>query len=244
MTHSVSMQGRARVVTCGFTRLLIGGFTLFASLTTVAEPIKSEGSRTDSCKVSSSATNLLEVRCPAASVADLLNILEKSTGLRSEYPRELASARVSVNLPRASLLEVLESALSAFNFAVWIDQESPSAIWLRIVDLRGAIARPLRQVTYEQTGQSSPRASPTAIERPLQQVTYEQTGQSSPSASPTPSTSLTPENNEADMAWERERFAHNITTTYPLEPGPVQESGMLSPVPETLGTEPDAVNSQ
>ena len=114
-------------------RLFIGVIAFFASFLVLAEQAKSEGhrGRADSCRVHSSAASL-EVRCPEASIADLLATLGTSVGLRSEYPLELASTRVSVNLTHASLLEVLESALSAFNFAVWIDQESPSTTWLRI----------------------------------------------------------------------------------------------------------------
>ena len=216
-----------------FTRLLIGLIALFVSSTTIAEPIVSDrvAGRTDSCDVRSSVP-ALEVRCPTASVADLLAILHRSTGLRSEYPQELASTRVSVNLSRASLLQVLESAFSAFNFAVWIDQDAPSITWLRIVDLRGGLERPQQQKTYEQMEHSYPAASSTS---------------STPSTLSTPSTSsgsLVPENNEADMAWERERFSYSVTTTYPLEPGPVQESGMLAPLTKTLGTESSPTDSQ
>jgi len=197
---------------------------LLISLASAAEPtvVLGNAGRKNNCDARGSAMSL-EVRCPTTTVADLLGLLQRTAGLRSEYPKELASTRVSVNLSRASLLEVLESALSAFNFAVWIDHDSPSVTWLRIVDMRGAGERPDQPRAYEQTARSSLNSEPVAPSGGAEIPT------SSPGAEPTSSAVLVPVSNEADMAWEREKFARTITTTYPLEPGPADAGGGMQP---------------
>jgi hypothetical protein len=79
----------------------------------------------------------LEVDCPAATVATLLAALRAATGLQSEYPIELGAARVSVLRRSAPLFDVLDGALSGFNFAISMDAEAPYQARVHIVDVRG-----------------------------------------------------------------------------------------------------------
>jgi len=216
------MRRRCRMLVSGCTYLLFWIVGPFASSTIAAEVAAAhrQAGGAAACTVRGTVSRL-SVECPTASVMDLLAALQKATGLRSEYPPDVTSRRVSVSLPHASLLEVLETALSAFNFAVWIDRDSPSVTWLRIVDLRGAGERPEQQRTYEQMAQSPAESAP-ASERTAQ----------SPEGSEQPAApaSVVPQNNEADMAWEREKFARTVTTTYPLEPTTVEGDSGLQPV--------------
>jgi hypothetical protein len=231
------MKRRCRVLMNGCACLLI--LAGFASSTIAAEvaAIHRGVDRVAACTVRGTVTRL-SVECPTASVVELLAALQKATGLRSEYPQDVASKRVSVSLPHASLLEVLESALSSFNFAVWMDRDLPSVTWLRIVDLRGAVERPEQQRTYEQTAQS-PAGSEPAFDQTAQspagsEPAFEQTAQSPAGSEPASSASMAPQNNEADMAWEREKFARGVTTTYPLEP----------PIEAGSGPQPTAATSE
>lgn len=77
----------------------------------------------------------VEVACPRATVAEFLAVMQRATGLRSEYPQEFASTPVSLQRPAAPLLEVLGSALSGFNFMVWVGEDRNSTV--TIVERRG-----------------------------------------------------------------------------------------------------------
>jgi len=79
----------------------------------------------------------VDVDCPTATVAELLAALRAATGLQSEYPAELGSAVVSVLRRNAPLFDVLDGALSGFNFAVSTDPEAPSIQRVHILDIRG-----------------------------------------------------------------------------------------------------------
>src|SRR5262245_56267145 len=84
------------------------------------------------------AGSRVQVSCPSATVAEFLGVMERATGLRSEYPKEFASARVSVSSQAASLLDVLGSALAGFNFVVWVEPDQTDGARLSIVDRRGS----------------------------------------------------------------------------------------------------------
>src|SRR6185436_14474212 len=124
MMESASMRRRCRVVMGGYTCLLFWIVALFASSTIAAEvaAVHRQTAGAAPCTVRGTVTRL-SVDCPTVSVGELLAALQKATGLRSEYPQDVVSRPVSVSLPHASLLEVLESALSAYNFAVWMDRD-------------------------------------------------------------------------------------------------------------------------
>ena len=163
------------------------------------------------CRAQGTATRL-EVHCPSATMADLLAVLGKATGLRSEYPREFANAPVSITRRRASLLQVLENALSGFNFATWADQSSPSVTWVRIVDMRRTVdgaqpPRPHVDAAKPAPVAGVPEAEPAAV---------------------APAASLPPSDTEEEMAQARESFARSVTPAAPLAvPTPDMASGML-----------------
>jgi hypothetical protein len=104
----------------------------------------------------------LEVDCPAATVATLLAALRAATGLQSEYPIELGSARVSVLRRSAPLYDVLEGALAGFNFAISMDEEAPHQARVHIVDVRGGTSG-ATQTAPSPGGQIEPL--PNAISR-------------------------------------------------------------------------------
>jgi hypothetical protein len=78
----------------------------------------------------------LDVHCPSTTLAHFLVAVRNATGLRGEYPPELASARVSITVKRATLAKALENALSGFNFAVWPDQQTRAGIFVSILGAR------------------------------------------------------------------------------------------------------------
>ena len=124
----------------GLRRLVAGIVVSLASMLAVAAPTAAakQAGGPVVCKAQSTTAGL-DVHCPTATVAELFAALQHATGLRSEYPKELGQGHVSVTRRRAPLLEVLESALSGYNFAVWTDQQSPSVTWVSIVELRRTI---------------------------------------------------------------------------------------------------------
>ena len=160
------------------------------------------GKRADTtarCVANSTASGL-HVRCPNGTVAELLAALRQATGLRSEYPRELGAARVSVNTQGASLQQVVGSALAAYNFALWKDQATPKVTWLRIVGPRQAVAGAEDAgVTYQDAAAYPEVASAAAV-------------------------TLMPSGNEAEMARVRESFARSIKPAPGLQPVPVNST--------------------
>jgi hypothetical protein len=132
-------------------------------------------------------------------VAELLGALRQATGLRSEYPRELGTARVSVTARGASLQQVVSTALAAFNVAVWKDQAAPSVTWLRIVGLRQAVAAESAGVTYENSA-----GYPEVADRSV--------------------VALMPSSDEGAMARVRESFARSINPAPGLQPVPVNST--------------------
>jgi hypothetical protein len=127
-------------------------------------------------------------------LADLLGALHRAVGLQAQYPQELGATPVSVRLRGRSLHEALQSALPAFNFALWEEQGSPPR--LMIVGTRG---------TNEE------RTPATALSQPV--VAPEE-----PPSVPGPlppadsEAALMPSNDEAEMARVRESFARSLTT--------------------------------
>jgi hypothetical protein len=117
-----------------------------------------------SCVVQKGAKGL-DVRCPNASVAQLLSAFKKATGLRSEYPDQLASARVSVMLRRVQLHDALRNAFAAFNIAIWEDQSSPSVTWLKLVGVRTTVVDSTQEArTYETPPTTDPQAVAAAVQ--------------------------------------------------------------------------------
>ncbi len=141
--------------------LLVGIIVSLGSLTAAAAPTAAAQRAVGPvvCAAQSTAAGL-DVHCPSATVAQLLSALQQATGLRSEYPQELAPARVSVTLRRSSLVEVLENALSAFNFAVWMDQSSPSVTWVKILDMRHSVEHTDQPRAHPQTSSPSAAVAP------------------------------------------------------------------------------------
>ena len=170
-----------------------------------AEPAAA-GKRTDTgarCTARNTAAGL-QVRCPNATVAELLGALRKATGLRSEFPSEIGSAPVSVSVKGASLQQVVGSALAAYNIAVWKDRATPSVTWLRIV---------------------GPRQAPPGGEGAV--VAYQES-MMSPDAASGSTVALVPSQDEAEMARVRESFARSIKPAPGLQPVPV-ESPVVMP---------------
>jgi hypothetical protein len=146
-----------------------------------------------SCSANYSAAGL-KITCMNGTLADLLRALHLTVGLQAEYPQELGATPVSVRLRGRSLHEALQSALPAFNFALWEEQGSPPR--LMIVGKRG---------TNEE------RTPATALSQPA--VALEE-----PPSVPGPlppadsAAALMPLNDEAEMARVRESFARSLTT--------------------------------
>jgi hypothetical protein len=208
------MYSGSDVTANGLRRLVAGMVVSLASMLAVAAPTAAakQAGGAVVCKAQSTAAGL-EVRCPTATVAELLAALQRATGLRSEYPKELGQGHVSVTRRHASLLEVLESALPAYNFAVWTDQQSPSVTWVRVVELRRTIEEGTEQPPAQQ---EIAKATPAAVPRK---------GKAAPTVS---TAALLPPNIEEEMAQARDNFARSISPATPLEvPTPAMASGML-----------------
>jgi hypothetical protein len=126
----------------GLLHLLIAAVLSLAALGAVAAPrhaATSKGSGTP-CVVRGTPAQL-DVHCPSATLSQLLAAIRQATGLKGDYPDQVASARVSVVLPRSTLTQVLETALAEFNFAVWRDEHSPYATHVSILGMRRATDR-------------------------------------------------------------------------------------------------------
>jgi hypothetical protein len=80
--------------------------------------------------------HLVDVDCPKATLAGVLQAFEKSFGLRGEYPRELGALQISVRVRRSTPDDALRTALARFNFAVFRDANMPSITWVRVVGAR------------------------------------------------------------------------------------------------------------
>jgi hypothetical protein len=199
----------------GLRRLLPAMAISLAAMMAVAAPTAAakQAGRTVVCKAQGTAAGL-EVHCPTATVAELLAALQQATGLRSEYPQELARSPVSVTLKRGSLLEVLERALPAFNFAVWTDDDgSPSVTWLRIVEMRRTVAHAEQAPSFLEAAMPAPEVVAPA------------------SSAVSPSTAaLRPSRNEAEMARVRESFARSVTLKTPLDAPSVNTASVMPPV--------------
>jgi hypothetical protein len=153
----------------------------------------------------------LEIDCPSATLAEFLTALQNATRLRSEYPRELAATRISITRRNASLLEVLEGALAAFNFAVWLEHDPRSPATVYVVHLRGSAA-----------ATDQPRQERASDEAPMPaDATDESLEPSYPLAVP-----LT---DDHEMARANEDFASTIEDADPLEPPSAADSSVLVP---------------
>ena len=126
-------RSRAALVACA----VVFASIAVASAWAEQRAIQREGSSL--CSARSSVLGV-DVDCPAATVAELLAALRAATGLQSEYPAELGSARVSVLHRNAPLLDVLDGALSGFNFAVSTDPEAPYIARVHVLGIRGGLA--------------------------------------------------------------------------------------------------------
>ena len=195
---TITASGSRYVLVC--IAVSLGSITAAAAPAAAAQRARA----TAVCTAQSTAAGL-DVHCPSATVAELMSALQQATGLRSEYPQELAPARVSVTLRRPSLLAVLESALSAFNFAVWMDQNSPSVTWVKILERGRAVEHAELPQAYQQESNLPPEEAPAAT------------------------ATLPPSRNEAQMAEARERFANSVTSTPEVEPIPVVTSPAIMP---------------
>jgi hypothetical protein len=186
-------------------RMMVGIVLALVSIVAAAEAPRTGKAGTgeaSSCVVRSGPKGL-DVRCPNASVAQLLAAFKRATGLRSEYPDQLAATRVSVSLRRVQLHDALRSALTAFNIAIWEDQNSPSVTWVRLVGLRRPSDGVQQARTEEQpTVSSYPEAAPIAETIPVQTA------------------SLFPQPDLAEMAKVRQAFANSVTLGSPLVPPP------------------------
>jgi len=226
-------------------RIALGGAIALVLMTAPPAPTADakQIGQTVACKARGTSARL-EVRCPTATVAELLVALQQATGLRSEYPSDLARTRVSITTVRASLPEVLDRALSGFNYAIWTDgQGSSSVTWLKIVDVRR---------TVESAGQTS---EPQGIAMPAADAVLASRVTSSPAevfpapegtttAAPSPPDvalasapvtrslrGLSPPSNSASMKQELEKFARSVTpTNNPLEPPPIDPASRMPPV--------------
>jgi hypothetical protein len=182
-------------------------------------------------------------------MAELLAALQQATGLRSEYPPELARARVSITLRRASLSEVLDHALSAFNFAVWTDhQGARSVTWLKIVDMRRTVEyaeQPLAQqgaamLSADVVSAGAPppaEVAPSSVAAPPpSEVAPTATAPRSSEAIPTSAAAsrstanLNPPRNKVQMAQVLESFARSVTPATPLEVPPIDMGARMPPV--------------
>jgi hypothetical protein len=222
MQYGGSMQYGLTATASASSYVLVCIAVSFGSLTAAASPTAA-AQRAVAAVVCTAHTTAagLEVHCPSATMAELLSVLQQATGLRSEYPQELAPARVSVTLQRPSLVEVLESALSAFNFAVWMDQSSPSVTWVKILDMRRTVEHPDQPRAHQQTSKASA------------EVVH---GWTASKTEPGSTASLPAPDDEAQMAEVRESFARSVTTsTHELEPIPVITSPVIMP---GVGTPP------
>jgi hypothetical protein len=251
----VSLHPEFKVTASGLTRVVVSIAMAVASITAAPAPAVAAKRTGDAavCKAQGSAARL-DVRCPSATVAELLAALRQATGLRSEYPPDLARARVSITLRRASLVEVLEHALSAFNFAVWTDQQgTPSVTWVKIVDARRTVAHleqpgaAMLSADVVSTAAGTPTASEVtpssaAAPPPSEMAPTSAASRSSrvaPTATAAPPTSnLTPPRDKAQMALVLETFARSVTPATPLEVPPVDVGARMPPVSTSPVTMP------
>jgi hypothetical protein len=166
----------------------------------------------------------LEVICPAANLIDFLSALQHATGLRSEHPQELASIRISITRHSTSLLEALEDALAAFNFAMWIEQHPQSHPRITIVGLRDSRAVG-NEVEYYQTLEVSSDHKQTQSRDEVPPA-----GGDTANGVPEPSNRVAwPLTDRFEMARAREEFANSITDSDPLEPPPADDYSALVP---------------
>lgn len=205
-----------------------------------ADATNGRGKRTDRKAVCAVRGTLerLRVDCRKASVAELLKALHKSVGLKSEYPRDLAAAPVSVPLRHGTLHEVLGRALASFNFAVWTDQSLPPTTWVKIVGRRQSLddgSQPLGHGSVvpatEVSGGSAAGGMTATAEAAL---LPEETGASRPpemtySEIPAKPSSLFPQQDEAEMARQRANFSQAIARTAPLKPPRADPGKVLWP---------------
>jgi hypothetical protein len=228
----MSMHSGSDVTANGLRRLVVGMAISLASMMAVAAPTAAakQAGRAVVCTAQGTSAGL-EVHCPTATVAELLAALQQATGLRSEYPQELARARVSVTLKRGSLLEVLERALPAFNFAVWTDDKGSSSVtWLRIVEMRRTVERAEQAPAFQEAEMR--RTVERAEQAPAVQEAAMPPPEVAPASAVAPASTaaLHPTSNKVEMARVRESFARNITMGSPLAAPPVSTASMMPPV--------------
>jgi hypothetical protein len=182
------------------------------------------------CKAQGTVAKL-EVHCPTATVTQLLTALREATGLRSHYAQELATARVSVTYWRGSVLELLEGALSAFNFVLWTDEGTPAVTSVSIIGMRGEVegakqpARPPEPV-HALVGPSQPyRETPTPFVESAQ-------------------TSVVPPDGEVLTAETQESSAPDDTPAIGLEPPPDTGNLLMAPTAGAAPLEPVPVETE
>lgn len=227
----MSLQHRLNLAVTPLRRMTTSIIVSVASLATAATPTsaaKDVSNQAIVCKARGTAARL-EMRCPTATVAELLDALRKATGLQSEYVPELATTRVSVPSWRGPLLELLESALSAFNFVIWTNEGAPSGIAVSIVGTRGAIDTKQHPGYLEHP--------PDATEEPQPQE------RAMPPTEPAP-TLVAPPNGEARTAATPEKPASSDTPASTLEPPPATGTLLQPPTAGATPLEPTPVETR
>jgi hypothetical protein len=210
---------------------VIGASVALALLSTVVVAAPTEPVSAPTC-VAHTVGSKLEVVCPTTTLARFLAVLQQASGLKSEYPRELGSARVSVPRQTAPLLEILESALSAFNFAAWVDQRASSSIRVRIVDMRGSGADNGAQSVDLSTVQALDPSRGEIEETtsgPAGEIQETTSGPADDGPLTSSGPAAIPQNDLWEQARERERFADSIVDALPLEPVPADPASALVP---------------
>ena len=207
--------GRTGVVACAMA---------FASIASSAAPVEQhsipqQGSTPCSARGSIAG---VELDCPAATLAALLAALHAATGLQSEYPVELGSARVSVLRRRAPLFDVLDNALAGFNFVVSTDAEPPHLARVNIVGMRAA-----QTAAPERVPQSL--AAPRDVARAVPSASSADPEGSTNGNPPPPGTRGSgphPANDELEQRRVREDFEDSVVQGTP-HPPPASEPGSV-----------------
>jgi hypothetical protein len=139
----------------------------------------------------------LAVACPRGTLAELVAALHKATGLNVQYPPELGVTPVSVTLSGRSLREILQSALSAFDFVTWVVRGPPDITNLILIGVRGAADHRSRGAAMG--GLATRRDRPVTSR-----------GGALRALPPDPNLALMPSDDDAQMASVRARLAARV----------------------------------
>jgi hypothetical protein len=202
--------------------------TLASTMAQAASPGTAKQQAREAACVVHSGPKGLDVRCPNASVAELLLAFRQAVGLRAEYPDQFAAARVSVVLRRVQLQEALRNAFAEFNFATWEDPKSVP--WVKLVGLRRTVEGSQQQAH--------------AYQEPA--ITYPEGVSSVSHAATTPTTmaSVLPQQDLAEMARVREGFANSVITPAVPPVMPAQDRTEMARVREEFARQVGKLNPQ